>query len=302
MVMTADDFLTKVGNACLWSTSQSGWPRTGAQVLSIADGLITGRVIPKTVKSSKDYYICTLDHALVATYSRYRQPRHMLGPLRDVLYVDADENEQSLDLIDLDDLGHPERLTCGKRYHFIDGDYVGIYPTPETGETGTLRIRYFRSPSRLVLLAAATTVAAADFESDPLGITLEDGSVFTSGAYIDVLSSGNAHAVLAEDVRISGLAGDVVTADRSLLGSGVERGDYVSAQGTTPILPIPDHAIPWLIQLTAAKAMRQHDPDGAARADAEARELLADMTGIASPRTLSEPQSAGDTMADSVWR
>lgn len=302
MVMTADDFLTKVGNACLWSTSQSGWPRTGAQVLSIADGLILGEVFPASIKLTKDYALCTLDHTLVAEYSRYRQPRRMLGPLRDVLYVDADGNESSLPLIDLDDLGHRERLTGASRYHFIDGDYVGVEPVPESGETGSLRLRYFRAPSRLVLLATATTIAAVDLEADDDELTLDDGSVFSSGDYIDVISAGNAHAVLAEDVRISTLAGDVVTADRSLLGSGVERGDYVSAQGTSPILQIPDHAIPWLIQLTAAEAMRQHDPDGAARAERKAEKLYAAMVAIASPRTLSEPQSAGDTMADSVWR
>src|SRR5688572_2601455 len=132
MVMTADDFLTKVGNACLWPSSQTNWPRTGAQVLSIADDLILGEVIPETVKLSKDYYLCTLDHELVVDYSRYRQPRRMLGPLRDVLYLDSDGNEQSLPLIDLDDLGHLDRLTYGVRYHFVDGDFVGIYPTPET--------------------------------------------------------------------------------------------------------------------------------------------------------------------------
>ncbi len=302
MVTTADSLIAKVVRATKWPSAEDNRPVTNANLLEIADDCILGIAWPAIIALAPDYYVCALDHALVADYSRYRLPGRMFGPIKDVLILDADGNEESSHLITLDDLGHLDRLVTGNTYHFIEGDYLGIEPTPETGVTDSARIRYFRAPSTLALVATATTITAVDLETDEYAFTVADASVLDEDADYDVISAGNAHMVLAEDATLDDLSGSVATMEESLLGSGIQVGDYVAPAGTTPIVQVPDHAIPWLVALIASEALEHHDPQGSTRMAQRAAMLLGQMTKIASPRTLSEPQSAGDAAADQVWR
>lgn len=297
MAVTSDSLITRVIRACRWSTeSESLRPRTNADLLAIADEIILGTVWPTVLALSPDYYVCTIDHALVDGYSRYRLPGRIFGPVKDVLVLDADGNEANSNLITLEELGRLERLAGSRMYHYIDGDYLGVEPVPGAGVTDSIRIRYFRAPSTLALAATSTTVTACDFETDPDELTVDDGSVFTTGDDADVISAGSAHQVLAEDIGLT-VAGNVLTSDTTLLGSGVQLGDYVAPAGTTPIVQVPDHATPWLVALIASEAMEHHDPQGSTRQAQRAAALLGNMQKISAPRTLSEPETLSDPLS-----
>jgi hypothetical protein len=136
-----------------------------------------------------------------------------------------------------------------------------------------------------------------DLVTTPEVLTVVSASPFSEGTDVDVLNAGSAHAVLVEGATIDDITSTTLTMDDSMVGSGVQVGDYVAPAGTTPIVQVPDHAIPWLVALIASEAMEHHDPQGSTRMAARAQVLLGQMTKIASPRTMSEPQTLADPMS-----
>lgn len=294
--MSADSLIDKVVLATFWPSTEANRPRTNAQILSLADDVILGECWPKMIAGRADRYVCTLDYTLVAEFSRYRIPSRTYGPLRDVLWVDDDGNEADVPLIDLAQLGDVTELRNATRYHYFDGDYIGIYPEPDSGVSGTLRVRYYRAPSTLVLLASATTVTAVDLETDDTSFSVDDPSAFAEDDEIDVIAAGNAHQVLVEDATIDDISGDVFTTADSMEGSGIQVGDYVTQAGTTPIVQLPDELLPWLVQLVASRALEGNDEAASDRLARRAADIWRSVQAIAKPRTDGASESWVDPL------
>lgn len=293
MPTTADQLITAVLRKCFWDTTSQ--PLTNTEILAIADEVILGDMWPKIIGSAGDYYVSATQHTLESGYSRYRLPARMFGPIRDVLLVDGDE-EYSIPLIDLEDLGRLSELAApaDRFFHFLDGDYVGLYPTPDSGdESMYLRIRYYRAPSNLVLSASSTTVNAIDVDSSATTFTIVANPLsWTAGSSIDVIGQGNAHQVLGESMTVSGVSTLTVTisSPTTLAGTGIQSGDYVANAGYTPIVQVPDFMVPQLITLVAAECLEASgDRDSANRLFARAQQLDATNKHITRPRTVAEP-------------
>lgn len=315
MITTSDDFVADVLDACLWPPADGDAPLTFAKILRVADREIVGHIIPLVVASHGDYYTQNIKYNIIANKAPYKLPKDLFGPVRDVTWIDASDatNERSIPMIDLDDLGHTDKLppsACGF-YHYIDGDFVKLWPVPDS-TVDQIRIRYIRHPSRLCLLAAATTITTATFTAGfpvALGIVADNGP-WSLGTYVDVISRYNSHQVLIDEGFSSGVTTLVLSLSRYDLtnpqvneelggatggtvnnGNWECAGDYVATHGYTPILPIPDHFVPTLVSRVASACLRLHGDDD--RAELEAKDALSKTsmaTAITKPRSLAEPR------------
>lgn len=284
---------------CFWPGSNA--PLTSAEILSFADAEIAGSLWPDLLAAQGDYYVSTQDHTITADYARYRLPKRAYGPIKDVLLVDDDGNEASVDLINLEELGHFPIVT-GQYKHFIDGDFLGLYPTPSVTD-GTLRVRYYRYPSALCLTTAAREiVVSVDLENGALGAA--GGNVlWTAASVVDIIGAGNAHQALADDLGVDAVDAFSVTVEADLTGSGIQLGDWIATTGTTPLVQVPDSMIPLLAYRTALACLSAAgDKTGFALClewgaqsglEAKQRKLL-------EPRTESEPRSIS-TRHSTLW-
>ncbi len=296
---TADALLSQVLARCFWPGSNA--PLTSAEILSFADAEIAGSIWPDLLAAQGDYYVSTQDHTITADYARYRLPKRAYGPIKDVLLVDDDDNETSLGLINLEELGHYP-TTTGKCKHFIDGDFLGLYPTPSATE-GTLRVRYYRHPSTLCLTTAAREIViSVDLAGGVLGAAAAS-TLWTGASVVDVIGAGNAHQVLAEDLGVDAAGAFSVTVEADLTGSGIQVGDWIATTGTTPLVQVPDSMIPLLAYRTALACLSAAgDRSGFALClewgaqsglEEKQRKLL-------EPRTESEPRSI-TTRHSTLW-
>jgi hypothetical protein len=294
---TADSLLSLVKLRCFWPTSA---PLTNAELLLLADQEILGSLWPRLIAAQADYFLSTLDHDITADYARYRLPDLAYGPIKDVLYLaegDEDEEGISLPMVNIEELGHMSsaRSGSGSYVAYIDGDYIGLYPKPTTTQ-GTLRIRYYRAPSSLVLSAAATQVALFDFEfgggiaRDRFEVDSNVGS-WTTGSKVDVISAGNAHQVLLDAGVVDTVLTSTVLVFTDLVdGTGLQIDDYVATHGQTPIVQLPDFMVPLLTYRVASAALMAHgDRDAAKEAAKEAERLSALADQTLSPRSEAEP-------------
>jgi hypothetical protein len=293
---TADQLITAVLRKCFWDTSDQ--PLTNAEILAIADEVILGDVWPTVVTSAGDYYVSARDYTLESGKSRYRLPSSLFGPVRDVLLVDSAGTEISIPQIDLEDLGRTGALPIPRQYrgaffHFFDGDFIGLYPTPSASDTTySLRVRYYRSPNKLVVSASATTVSSIDttLDDDAFVVVANAGS-WSAGAELDVISAGNAHQAIGDALELSVVAGTTFTFTETLDGVGIQAGDYVAATGYSPIVQAPDFMIPFLVTLVASECMEASgDMEAASRLSARAFIQGGKASPITRPRSVAEPQ------------
>ena len=291
MTTTADQLVSRVKRQCLWPSSNA--PLTDAQILEICDELIGGVLWSKIVGSQGDYYVASLDHTLVADYPRYRLPDRMSGPVRDVLLIESGQTEEiSIPVIDLEDLGRVDDLpeTVSGFHFYVDGDFVGLYPVPDSADAGdTLRIRYLPTPPQLTLSANATTIDTIDLDADDDQFTVvANAASWVTGSVIDIINQGGSHQQLVLSETLSNVSTLTFTTTTSMLGTGIRSGDYVVTAGYSPIARLPDFMVPELILLAASECLQGIEPDRALQLLARASKSSDGSASTVRPRQIAE--------------
>jgi len=273
----------------------SGASITDAELLAIADEEITGELFPLLRSLDSGFYLHNDDHSITADQSRYKIAARATEQIADVLYVDSQGNEESLSVMPIEDRGLPSRWAgaasvgsgsgTGRYTAYPDGDFVGLVPTPSTTQ-GTLRIRYYRAPGSLTLVANARIVSALT-SATRLTLTADPTGLFSIGDDVDIVNAGNSHQVLDPDRDVTAVAANYL--DFLAYSSEVAVGDYVTAAGTTAIVPLPDVMAPLLIQRVKAALL---DALGDERAWMRSQSMI--QTLEANVRTMLKPRFKAD--------
>lgn len=284
---TSDDMIRDVLAKCFWPETDGLAPLSHARIMQVADQVVIGEVWPEVVLAHADMYIHTTDYTLATTTSAYRLPKNVYGPIRSISYIDGDE-EVSVPIMDVGDIARTANLSaspCG--FHaYLHGDFFSIYPLSEA--TGTVRVRYFKHPSRLCAVSAATTIASMTLGSDQLTLTANSGS-WTTSSYLDVVSAGSAHQVMLDYGDVSAVSTLLFTFSDDLAAFKGQVGDFVATTGYTPILQVPDHYAPATVALVAAACLRaDRDLDAARAQDEEARRLMSRAQSLIVGRTVDQ--------------
>lgn len=291
MTTTAAQLIARAKARALWPTENA--PLTDAEILSLADEEILGTLWPILLKSQGDHYLSVLDYPITANYSRYRQPNNAIR-IKDVLLVDEDGEEgDSLNFVNIEELG---RLgNDGDLVAYIDGDFLGLHPRPELTQH-TLRIRYYRAPSALTLegvrvgAVSLPSTIAIDEDDTPT----HPATFFTPAAddELDIVSGGNTHQLLCDRFTVDNFALGAILFEEELDGSGVQEGDWISYAGRTPIVQVPDHMVPLLIQRLKLAMVDAHGDNAAFQRTASMLQpLTAAASSTTSPRTEAEPKT-----------
>jgi len=295
---TADSLITEILEECHWPSADGDAKLGYSEILRCADKVIEGEYYPTVYSIDEEYYSATLDYAVTAAQQLYRQPSRSMGPLSDIVLVDADGNETSIDMITSRELAsrsyqadQPVSTPSGY-YFFFRADFVGLFPTPSSTDGTTLRIRYPRQPSALTLLANVTTVSSiALVATNILGVADDMSSAWSNGTQLDVVNAGNSYAPLAADYDGASVVSSAITFTETMSGLGIAVGDYVALTGVTPLVPLPRNMHASLIRSVALRCLRRAGEfSEASELEQEHRRLLDKATDAAKPRGLAEPK------------
>lgn len=249
MAWTTTELLAKI-RLLSYLPSASTKAFTDAELLSIADKAISDRFVPWLVEKKVELFVRRLDTAIELGRDLYRIPPRAYGArLREVTFIDASGNGYPVDEWDLARrdkmLGGNPSLGSGGYAFCLEGDSVLLLP-PSPQRAGTLRMRYYRRPSKLCLVSAAAQVGTIDSAS-VLSVTAAPAS-FTSesGVLMDITEQYPNF-----DVPVMDNVGDLDTLAITFTDpipstgyqiaerSNVAVGDWISLAGTTPVPHIP---------------------------------------------------------------
>ncbi len=252
MTFRTDDFLSRLKVAMQIPSAQG--KLTDPEILDLVTTEVFGKMVPLLRKVRGNRKVKEADQALVVNQARYRIPARTAGAVvRSVFYLDSNGDESPIDEIEREDAWRfrSDSSTPAGYVFYFDGDEVVLVPTPQTGETGSIRLCYYLRPGKLVLASAcalATGVSATVVTTAASGVP----ATITSSTPTDLIEGTPQADVIGLDKTPTATTGTTITyAAGVLTAAGFAIGDYVALAGETPMIPLPDVLHPCLLFCTA---------------------------------------------------
>lgn len=285
MTWTTDTLVSRIRRRANLPDASAGGP-SDSELLDAAYEEILAVFQPILRTTQESYATAITDIAIVSGTPRYRIPRDSLGgTVRDVRLVDADGVEISvLKALPTD---APAYGSSGSLSAYtIEGDHIRLLPSPSSSMSGySLRVWYYRRPSKLVPVSSCYTIASTTsttivLSSDPsYGSTTEFDVVFASPQF---------------DLVLDGATASWSTVTATFSGgedlSELSAGDYLCAHMETCVPRLPELMHGALASSVAAQILLEEgDQRGAAAEIAQRDRLIGASRSALDPRADASP-------------
>lgn len=309
MAWTSDDLAAQVRLRAQLPDAASDGAFTDADLLAFADDEVSTRLVPALRDARENYNVATLDYSCDGATVDFALPaRSQSGSLRDVLLVGSSGSEGSIPQVQATQMWR--HGSAGPLRFCVLGDVVRLLgETPSSDYT--LRLRYYRRPSKLVDIDSCGHVTSITADTPTTGRTefscLDVPTAFSTAAtkydYVQEVPSFAAWGdSVALDNVTTGAAGafDVLSASLDgtssveLYKSSVADGyatqkGYWCPEGLTCVSPVPSEWFPLLVRLTVTSVLEaKGDRQGANSSWIVAERLLAELKGVIQPRVDGE--------------
>jgi hypothetical protein len=273
-----------------------------AEILTLVDDLIVSSVGREAYDADDGRWIKTAaDVALTASLATYRLPTRALGGgIDEVILVDSAGNLAQLDYVDRADIWEYGTSTGVPVAYALLGDVLQLLPAPSSSSY-SVRVRYVRRPSQLVLVAACGGVNATP--SGAAVLVADSPASWASDSFeVDVIEATHHGEALEDEVTGSFNAGPTTftrtsgtwatTGAYAVLGPDSQRyRAYMCESGESCIVQVPDIAIPYIADLAARDVcVALGDMEGADRSASIAEQRRREMSAVISERSRTRPK------------
>ena len=253
MTVTVDTFLSRMKRRITVPANQV--LLTNDQMLQMADDVTMERVVPLILSCMQNFFVYEEEIAGVENQSAYAIPYRSIGRgLRDLkIRWGGDENGMTnMTQVALEDAHEwtNNAISNTPRGFYFKGDKFVILPEP-LDDNFTIFAYYNMQPNSLVLLSDAARVASIASNVVTCDSVPSD---FASGSVIDFIKGRAGCATLTPyDVAITNVSGNQLTFAADDIPDDLAEGDYISIAKTTPVIQLPDEAVPLLECWTAER-------------------------------------------------
>lgn len=243
---TTTDLIASVKLQGSFPTSDSLF--SNANFLSILNLEMQKEISPLLSKINEEFFLQTKSLPTIASKNLYRIPARAIGSgLRDVQLLSGTAITPLVRLYEEDRTS----LSNNTQGYFLKGNQVELSPMP-TNATDTLRLVYFRRPSKLVLPAACAQILSIDTALSQIVVSALP-STMTTGTLVDFSQSKSPYDILEMDYAIVSVSGTTLTF--TSIPDDLAVNDYISLAGESCVPGIPEELIPILVQASLCTAL-----------------------------------------------
>ena len=289
MAVTTDRLLTGIKRRAVVPTNQV--TLDDDDILALADDVIKSYIIPLVESVNGEYFVRYERTALVAGQSAYDIPYRSIGrTVRDVKLINTTSgNKRNCPYVEPED-EHLYTDTALDYAHYFKGDQIYTVPDVPSTYSGdeSLEIWYKMRPSRLVKLANAAKVSSI---SSP-NIEVEAAGDVATNSVVDFIAGKSGNRILSIDKTCTNVATTTLTFDAADIPTDLAVGDYISLQGTSPVVTmIPDEVSPIIETVTAQEVLLAIGDDvGADKLESKIKREIKNILKILEPRNEGEPK------------
>lgn len=307
MPYTSDDLLVEVRRR---SRLPSATDLSDVEILQYADQEMQTTIADVIRNASASFWLTTREVALTANVASYAIPRRAIGAgVERVELEDSNGIRSQVVAVSEEDTwrwasGGRDPHWPGQHGFTLEGESLRLWPAP-TSSGSTLRVRYQRQPSGLVLVADCCALNGA---TDTVTVTAVPGAeptwlleISDGDRYVDIARGDGVHDLIIADAIGDNYSAPTLTLAASTpLDSADDiatatpsggRVDYVCQAGTTCYPQIPSTLWPLLVSKTTVAVLEAlGDRDGMAAAQATATQREAAARSIVTPRSREVPR------------
>ena len=289
MAVTADRILAGVKRRAVVPTNQV--TLDDDDILALIDDVIKVHAVPLVDSVNGEFFVTSENETITASQDNYAIPYRAIGrTLRDLKIMDSSSTSvRNCPYIEPEDI-HLYEDTALEWGHYFRGDEFYLVPSVPSTYTAAEQLQkwYKMRPSNLVKLANAakvTSVSSPNVEVDAAGDV-------ATNSVIDFIKGKSGNRLYSIDKTCTNVSGTTLTFSAADIPSDLTAGDYISIQGTSPVIQmIPDECSPWIESLAAQRVLE-------AIGDNEGGQVLADdilterrnLLQILEPRNEGEPK------------
>lgn len=282
-VTTTTSFLAQLQRLIISPSNQSLF--NVEDFLAVGDRKMTDTIVPVIDSLNVDYFVRTEIMPLVSGQDEYRLPtRAAARKLREVKLINSSNIRFDFPKVSIE----REQLyqISGVPFGFyLKGDRFVVVPSPSTTQW-SVQYWYFLAPGRLVPESEAAVVQS--FVGDDVTVVSVPPSIVI-GSSVDFIqgTAGNSSYSLGKTVQ--NIAGTVLTFATGDVPVDLEVGDFISLAGTSPVLQIPDTAVPYFVTEVGKDILQaSSDFEGYDRLDKMSKEQLTFVKTMLDPRVEGE--------------
>lgn len=289
MAITSDDLVDGIKKRVTVPASQA--LISDADIRSIANTMIKGRMVPLIESLSQEYFVTTSDVDVVAGQSDYSIPYRAIGrKLRELKIIDAQNNVRNMALIALEDAQMYQTSTLMIGFYYR-GDKIIVVPDVQDNieVDQVLRMWWYSPPNDLCAVTSAALVTSI------VGSTvncLTVPSEVSGAAAVDFIQGRSGNAIYGFDVTPSSTtASSVIFSSADDIPEALAAGDYISAAQTSPVVNwLPNESQPLLESYAAQRVcQRIGDFDGAKAIESDISAEEKSLKLLLEPRIDGEP-------------
>jgi hypothetical protein len=208
---------------------------TDAEILRIAHEEMLSRFVGIIRSARENYLVTSEDIALVEGTQSYRVPRRAhANAIRDAWIVSPSGRMRALRQIDLTDGHYFGGETGEPAGYYLSGAKLVLEPTPSAAMAGySLRVFFYRSPSRLVLTSECAEVALVSDDTIVVSYTDYVATQDRTGEPFDLVQAAPPFDVLIDGVDCDIVASSTAIAITSAIGTSVQ---ITGGSGWTPTI------------------------------------------------------------------
>lgn len=239
-------------------------------------------IVEMLVSANEEYGVTTYDVSIASGTSSYVMPPRASGMhLRGVYFVDSSGNEAPLDRIEPSRAG--DYGTSGSIAGYkLENNSVVVVPSP-SATSGTLRMRYFYRPNKLVETTAVGLITAINTSTRVVTVSTTIPTTFTTSVTYDLVKGQPGFQSLGIDLAVSAAAATSMTFSVTL-PTGLAVGDYVCLAGQSPIPQIPPETHILLAHRAAQIVLEGVGDPRSARAEATTEKMRQKLMPLLTPR------------------
>ena len=252
MRYTSDDIITAVKRNASIPTSQKKFQN--ADFLAWMNEELQLTIVGELLSLREDYFVTSSTTALVANQDDYAIPSAAVGwKLEGVWYVDSAGEENKLSRVSRSqrDMYTSSDGSAPAAFYF-NGDNITVIPGIGSSASGSLKFDYVRIQNELVLEGSCGLISSVAIAGTDYQITVSSVPSTTNGA--DVISGVNPFGIIAR-ASTATVAGSVITCAIADFDRVPVAGDFVAANGETPIPNIPEDYHPILAQALTMRCL-----------------------------------------------
>ena len=261
---TTTELLADIKRKSFVPTSQITF--SDSDILAMADEELQTGIVPFLMAVREEYLVDFFDQLVTTTQAEYALPRRTIGAkLRAVTVLinpnNQDQpNERKLPEINAEDAVFNNNFNnfLSLQAFYLRNNVVVLSPGASSFAGQTLRMYYFKRPSKLILTSACSKITSITNTTCIVNLVPTN---FGTGGVIsitaDVVKSTDPYQITSMDLSLTiDPSTNTVTFPSDIASMGINIGDYICLAGESPIPLIPLEVFSLLAQRVAVKILQ----------------------------------------------